>query len=111
MKVIWTIDPENRVITVEPVEGYTVEVGQQPKEVRIPFSLERYDSGDFIRYETRDGRVPENVFVRKNRGEIGPVVVTLPYQIYVLSIGGYYIASGKEEFSLDLFMVIKEGDK
>ena len=29
MKVIWTIDPENRVITVEPVEGYTVSVGQR----------------------------------------------------------------------------------
>jgi hypothetical protein len=29
MKVIWTIDPETRVITVEPVEGFTVEVGQR----------------------------------------------------------------------------------
>jgi hypothetical protein len=82
----------------------------EPKEVRIPFSIERYDSGDFIRYETRDGRVPENVYVRKYRSNMWPVVVTLPDQLCVLSIGGYYTRAECKSV-LDLLMVIKDGDK
>jgi hypothetical protein len=47
MKVIWTIDPETRVITVEPVEGYTVEVGQ--REVTAEQSPYKFKKGDRVR--------------------------------------------------------------
>jgi hypothetical protein len=83
------------------------EFDPKPKEVRIPFSIDRYDSGDFIRYETRDGRVPEHVYVMKDRDKKWPLRVIFDIESYTATIEGCYLGDGK--YTRDLFMVVKEG--
>ena len=79
MKVIWTIDPNTRVITVEPVDGYTVEVGQREvTEEQSPYKFKIGDrvrniKGDEIKKLGATGTVDEldyNPFVRWDSAEM-----------------------------------------
>ena len=76
MKVIWTIDTENKVITVEPVHGYTVSVGKREvkphqfdKEYRVECTPEQKAELFSIAkklgiktYDERDGKQYPNMY-------------------------------------------------
>lgn len=77
-------------------------------ETRIPFSIERYDSGDFLRYETRDGREVKCVVLNDVENDF-------PVTGYLVGEKGPFCfntngnsGDGFERIS-DLFMVVIKG--